>query len=82
MATGNRQRRRAMNTGSKAWKQIRDVVLARDNFTCAVCGRFGDQVDHKDGDSNNNPRDGSNWQTLCHSDHSAKTMRELNEARR
>lgn len=70
-----------MHTGSKAWKAIRDQVLARDCFTCAECGKYGDQVDHIDGDSHNNPPDGSNWQTLCHTHHSAKTMRELNAAR-
>ena len=76
-----RQKRRAMHTGSKAWRQIREQVLIRDNYTCAECGRYGDQVDHIDGDSHNNPADGSNWQTLCLRDHSAKTMRESNANR-
>ncbi len=78
----NRQARREHHTGSKAWALIRTFVLSRDRFTCAECKRFGDQVDHIDGDSTHNPPDGSNWQTLCHADHSAKTMRELNDARR
>lgn len=78
----NRQARREHHTGSTAWAAIRTWVLARDRFTCAVCKRFGDQVDHIDGDATHNPPDGSNWQTLCHSDHSAKTMRELNDTRR
>ena len=70
-----------MNTGSKAWRLIRTEVLCRDAYTCKACGRYGDQVDHVDGNSWNNPADGSNWQTLCHSCHSAKTMRELNASR-
>ena len=74
----NRQRRRALNTGSKAWRSIRQDVLIRDCYTCAVCGSYGDQVDHMDGDSHNN--DEANLQTLCTSDHSAKTRREQNEA--
>lgn len=82
MVVKNRQQTRAMHTGSKAWQAIRQQVLIRDSYTCAECGQYGDQVDHIDGDSHNNPTDGSNWQTLCHSHHSAKTMRELNKARR
>lgn len=81
-AATERQRTRAMHTNSKAWRQIRQFVLVRDSYTCAKCGKYGDQVDHIDGDSHNNPRDGSNWQTLCLRDHSAKTMREINAARR
>lgn len=79
MVVRNRQQTRAMHTGSKAWKAIRDQVLARDSWTCAVCGKYGDQVDHRDGDSHNN--DMANLQVLCLRDHSAKTMRELNTAR-
>lgn len=75
-----RQRTRAMHTGSKAWRQLRMVILQRDLYTCATCGKYGDQVDHIDGnDSNNDP---GNLQTLCLRDHSAKTMRELNKATR
>ena len=74
----NRQRRRAMHTGSNAWKQIREWVLVRDAFTCKACGCYGDQVDHIDGDDANNPADGSNWQTLCGPCHSSKTMKDRN----
>lgn len=76
----NRQRRRAFHTGSKAWGQMRQEVLMRDCYTCAECGGFGNQVDHIDGDSHNN--DMGNLQTLCISDHSAKTRREQDEAGR
>lgn len=79
-APTDRQRTRAMHTGSKAWRALRASILARDSYQCAKCGQFGDQVDHKDGDSHNN--DPRNLQVLCLKDHSAKTMRELNEARR
>jgi 5-methylcytosine-specific restriction endonuclease McrA len=79
MVTGNRQKTRAMHTGSKAWKAIRAGVLIRDSYTCAECGKYGDQVDHIDGDSHNN--DMANLQVLCLRDHSAKTMREQNAGR-
>jgi len=80
MEPGNRQRRRAMHTGSKAWKILRLQVLARDRYICADCGQFGDQVDHVDGDSHNNDPD--NLKTRCIRCHSSKTRREQNEATR
>lgn len=75
----NRQRTREHHTGSKAWAAIRRWVLARDSYTCRQCGKYGNQVDHVDGDSTNNPEDGSNWQCLCRRCHSAKTMKEMRE---
>lgn len=69
-----RQQRRAMHTGSKAWRQLRMLILTRDGFSCAACGGYGDQVDHIDGDSHNNYHD--NLQTLCCSCHSRKTLKE------
>ncbi len=74
----NRQATRAMHTGSKGWRILRATILERDLFTCQHkgCGQYGDQVDHKDGDSHNN--DPGNLQTLCIKHHSAKTMAELN----
>jgi len=77
----NRQATRALPTNSAAWRRIRDSVLLRDHYTCRCCGRVvggkGEaHVDHIDGDSGNNPADGSNWQTLCVKCHSVKTARE------
>ena len=70
----NRQAKRLLHTGSKAWRAIRQDVLIRDLYTCQHCNRWGDQVDHRDNDSHNN--DPANLQTLCLSCHSAKTARE------
>lgn len=70
----DRQTRRALNTGSKQWRQIRKQILRRDEYTCQICGSHGDQVDHKDGDSHNN--EPSNLWTLCIGCHSKKTMLE------
>lgn len=80
MQEGNRQRRRAMHTGSKGWRLLRLQVLVRDSYLCRSCRQFGDQVDHMDGDSHNNVP--SNLQVLCLRCHSAKTMGEMNEANR
>lgn len=70
----NRQATRALNTNSKTWKAIRRRILARDLYLCRECGKYGDQVDHVDGDSHNNRE--SNLQTLCRRCHSSKTARE------
>lgn len=72
----NRQATRALNTGSKHWRAIRRQVLVRDHYTCRSCGKYGNEVDHIDGDSTHNPNDGSNWQTLCKPCHSRKTVTE------
>lgn len=76
-----RQQRRAMHTGSKAWRQQRLRVLARDRFKCRKCGQFGDQVDHIHNDAHEVVTD-DRLQTLCLRCHSAKTMTELNKGMR
>lgn len=70
----NRQATRALNTNSKAWKAIRRRILARDLYLCSDCGKYGDQVDHVDGNSHNNDED--NLVTRCIKCHSRKTARE------
>ena len=75
----DRQQRRALHTDTKAWRNQRERVLQRDAFTCRHCGRYGNQVDH----TRNNAADlvtDDELQTLCLACHSAKTMREMNEA--
>ena len=77
----DRQAARQYATNSSAWRRIREAVLVRDNYTCRGCqrlvaGKGQAHVDHIDGDSSNNPEDGSNWQTLCRSCHSSKTAKE------
>lgn len=69
-----RQQTRALHTGVKAWRLLRAEALRRDLFLCRHCGRWGDQVDHIDGNSHNN--DLGNLQTLCINCHSSKTAKE------
>lgn len=50
----------------------REQSLRIHGLVCAKCGREFDYTDrhlltvhHKDGNPNNNPPDGSNWENLC-----------------
>lgn len=74
----DRQKTRGLHTGSKRWRAIRRQVLARDLYLCRDCGRYGDQVDHADGDSHNN--DEANLVTRCIRCHSRKTARETHNS--
>lgn len=50
----------------QAWQELRQKILARDNFTCAYCGYQSPKyqiVDHIDGNPENN--DFSNLQVVC-----------------
>lgn len=58
--------------GEKRESGYRERSLAIHGLICAKCGREFDEtnrrlltVHHKDGDSTNNPPDGSNWENLC-----------------
>jgi 5-methylcytosine-specific restriction endonuclease McrA len=53
-------------------EDYRERSLALHGLICARCGRDFDEskrhlltVHHKDGNHNNNPLDGSNWENLC-----------------
>jgi predicted HNH restriction endonuclease len=55
-----------------AGEDYREKSLAINSLVCARCGReFAESqrqlltVHHKDGNHNNNPADGSNWENLC-----------------
>jgi hypothetical protein len=52
--------------------KYREQSLSANGLICAKCGREFDQnnrhlltVHHKDGNHDNNPKDGSNWENLC-----------------
>jgi len=53
-------------------EDYRERSLALHGLICALCSREFDEskrhlltVHHKDGNHNNNPLDGSNWENLC-----------------
>ena len=49
---------------ASAWRRLRLVVLRRDRWTCAGCGRHAPlEVHHVDGDPSHN--DPANLTTLC-----------------
>ena len=53
---------------------LRQQILQRDHYTCQACRRYGNEVDHRDGDDSN--QDPSNLQCLCKPCHSAKTAKD------
>ncbi len=65
-------------------KGYREQSLAIHGLICAKCGREFDEKDrhlltvhHRDGNHNNNPPDGSNWENLCVYCHDDEHSREL-----
>lgn len=62
----------------------RERSLKIHGWICAKCGRDFEQgtlhlltVHHKDGNHNNNPENGSNWENLCiycHDDEHSRTL--------
>lgn len=81
----SRQVTRALHTGLKAWREIREAKLARNPLCeccqrkgCRRCARSGVRpardVDHRDG--NNADHSDANLQSLCKPCHSHKTATE------
>ena len=63
---------RKMKETGAGTSNYRDQSLKRHGWICAKCGREFEAnnlqlltVHHKDGNHNNNPPDGSNWENLC-----------------
>lgn len=58
---------------SRQLELARCICIARDGRNCPKCNKYFHNlenvvhVDHIDGNPQNNPDDGSNWQLLCHS---------------
>ena len=66
---------------TNAWRRLRQSQLW-DEPLCRMCGKEATDVDHvKPMADGGNPWDKDNLQSLCHSCHSRKTMRELNQKR-
>jgi hypothetical protein len=63
---------RELRRDSSSSLNYREHSLKVHGLICAKCGREFDEksthlltVHHKDGNRNNNPPDGSNWENLC-----------------
>ena len=63
---------RRMRNEQSATDNYRERSLKLHGWICAKCGREFEvhnlhllTVHHKDGNHNNNPADGSNWENLC-----------------
>ena len=63
---------RDMKAQDSGGRDYRQRSLQRHGWICAKCGREFERetlhlltVHHKDGNHNNNPPDGSNWENLC-----------------
>ena len=75
---------KAQQGEAKTEFDYRSASLKIHGSVCARCGKdFSGKelkmltVHHKDGDHQNNPRDGSNWENLCIYCHDAEHSREL-----
>jgi hypothetical protein len=73
-----------LKTGKGNTESYREKSLKLHGWICAKCGREFElknlhqlTVHHKDGNHNNNPADGSNWENLCiycHDDEHSRSM--------
>lgn len=60
----------------KTWDLIRAAVLLRDSWTCQLCKRVANQVDHIVNKARGGSDDPSNLQAICEICHKAKTAKE------
>ena len=79
----------ARKSSEQREKTYREQALKLFPWICGRCGReFGGAtlrmltVHHKDGNHDNNPADGSNWELLCLYCHDAEHSRYLDQAAR
>lgn len=67
-------------TTTTAWKRLRLTILERDQRRCYQCGQPANEVDHLDGNHNNdNP---TNLAAICTPCHRTKSSAEGHAARR
>jgi len=75
---------RRMKAEQQAGSSYREQSLKLHGWICAKCGREFElanlhllTVHHKDGNHNNNPSNGSNWENLCAYCHEDEHSRSL-----
>ena len=78
------ERVRCMKDEQRAGDNYREKSLRLHGWICAKCGReftadnlYLLTVHHKDGNHQNNPADGSNWENLCvycHDDEHSRSL--------
>ncbi len=75
---------RRLKADQAAGENYREKSLKLHGWICAKCGREFENHDlhlltvhHKDGNHNNNPPDGSNWENLCTYCHDDEHSRSL-----
>ena len=75
---------RRMKADQTANSNYRERSLKQHGWICAKCGREFEAatlhlltVHHRDGNHNNNPPDGSNWENLCTYCHDDEHSRSL-----
>lgn len=80
----DRQATRALHTGSKAWRRLREQVLVRDGYRCQGCGVLAGPSAHVDHIGNDAADPASNrldnLRCLCLRCHSSATRTAQNGA--
>jgi 5-methylcytosine-specific restriction protein A len=66
---------RPRNGSTRAWRSLRDQILARDRHTCQRCGAPAEHVDHIMPVAAGGTDHPSNLQALCQSCNLAKAAR-------
>lgn len=64
--------------GGRPWRRLRDIILARDLYTCQHCGKVGGrlELDHIKNIADGGTDDPNNLQILCNQCHAKKTQTE------
>lgn len=71
--------RERLGVSSKAWAELRRMVLERDDYTCQYCGNYGDTVDHVIPLAANGETNKDNLVAACFSCNSSKRDRPVAE---
>ena len=68
--------------GNKKWLRVRKTILDENNWKCRVCGKYGNEVDHKKPICRGGEEyERSNLQVLCRGCHIRKTQKEWSRKR-